>query len=101
MRGSDTAARTGGDEFIVLLPVIETEQDAAMVAEKICHALDQPFELAGHRLNISCSIGVAVYPEHGNDEEQLIKHADIAMYYAKQSGRNNVKIFRAGMQAKP
>jgi len=101
MRESDTAARVGGDEFIILLPTIETEQDARVVAEKICHALDQPFELAGHRLSISCSIGVAVYPEHGGDEEQLVKHADIAMYCAKQSGRNNVKIFRAGMQAGP
>ena len=101
MRESDTAARIGGDEFIVLLPTIETEQDAMVVAEKICHALCQPFELAGHRLSISCSIGVVVYPEHGGDEEQLAKHADIAMYYAKQSGRNNAKIFRAGMQAGP
>jgi len=72
-----------------------------VVAEKICHALCQAFELAGHRLSISCSIGVVVYPEHGGDEEQLAKHADIAMYYAKQSGRNNAKIFRAGMQAGP
>ena len=99
MRESDTAARTGGDEFIVLLPTIDAEPDAIVVAEKICHALDQPFELAGHRLSISCSIGVVVYPEHGGDEEQLVKHADIAMYYAKQSGRNNAKIFRAEMQA--
>ena len=101
MRESDTAARLGGDEFIVLLPAIEAEQDAMLVAEKIRHALCQPFEVSGHTPDISCSIGVAVYPEHGNDEEQLVKHADIAMYHAKQSGRNNVKIFRAGMQTKP
>ena len=100
MRESDTAARTGGDEFIVLLPAIEAEQDAMGVAEKIRHALCQPSELAGHRLNISCSIGVAVYPEHGSDEEQLLKHADMAMYHAKKNGRDNVKIFHAGMQAK-
>jgi len=101
MRESDTAARTGGDEFIVLLPTIDAESDAIVVAEKICHALDQPFELAGHRLDISCSVGVAVYPEHGGSEEQLVKHADIAMYHAKQDGRNNVKIFRAEMQSRP
>ena len=100
MRESDTAARTGGDEFIVLLPTIEVELDAMVVAEKICHAIYQPFELPAHRLNISCSVGVAIFPEHGNDDEQLIKHADIAMYHAKQSGRNNVKMFRAWMQAK-
>ncbi len=98
MRESDTAARIGGDEFIVLLPDVETEHDAVIVAEKICHALCQPFEIGCHRLNISCSIGVAVYPEHGSDAEQLIKHADIAMYCAKKNGRNNVKIFRAEMQ---
>lgn len=101
MRESDTAARTGGDEFIVLLPTIDAEPDARVVAEKIRHTLCQPFELAGHRLNISCSIGVAVYPEHGGNEEQLVKHADIAMYHAKQDGRNNVKIFRAEIQARP
>ncbi|MBI1887516.1 MAG: CHASE domain-containing protein [Nitrosomonadales bacterium] len=101
MRESDTAARLGGDEFIVLLPTIDAEPDAMLVAEKIRYALCQPFELAGHRLDISCSIGVAVYPEHGSNEEQLLKHADIAMYHAKQSGRNNVKIFQSGMQAEP
>ncbi|MDP1996948.1 MAG: CHASE domain-containing protein [Gallionella sp.] len=100
MRESDTAARIGGDEFIVLLPTIEAEQDAMVVAEKIRHALCQPFELAGQRLEISCSIGVAIYPEHGSNDEQLVKHADIAMYHAKQSGRNNVKIYMVGMQAK-
>lgn len=99
MRESDTVARVGGDEFIVLLPTIEVDIDAMVVAEKICHALGQPFELDGHHLNISCSIGVAIYPEHGSDEEQLVKHADVAMYHAKQSGRNNVKMFRADMQA--
>ena len=97
MRESDTAARVGGDEFIVLLPTIEVESDAIVVAEKICHVLCQTFELGGHSLSISCSIGVAIYPEHGSDEEQLVKHADIAMYYAKKGGRNNVKIFQTGM----
>lgn len=105
MRESDTAARLGGDEFIVLLPSIEAqlaeaEQDAMLVAEKIRQALSQPFELSGHRLEISCSIGVAVCPEHGSNEEQLLNHADNAMYQAKQGGRNTVKTYRAGMQAK-
>lgn len=98
LRESDTAARIGGDEFIVLLPTIETEQDSRKVGEKILHALNQPFDLAGHSLKISSSIGVAVYPEHGSNEKQLIKSADIAMYHAKKNGRNNVKIFQPGMQ---
>jgi diguanylate cyclase (GGDEF)-like protein/PAS domain S-box-containing protein len=98
LRASDTAARIGGDEFVVLLPVIEAEQDAGMVGEKIRNALIQPFELAGHTLNISSSIGVAVYPEHGADEKQLTKSADIAMYHAKKNGRDNVMLYRPGMQ---
>ncbi len=98
LRASDTAARIGGDEFVVLLPAVETEQDAGMVGEKIRNALVQPFELAGHTLHISSSIGVAVYPEHGADEKLLVKSADIAMYHAKKNGRDNVKLYHSGMQ---
>ena len=93
MRESDTAARIGGDEFIVLLPLIEAEIDTLAVAEKIREAICQPFKIAEHTLNISTSIGVAVYPEHGIDEKTLLKNADTAMYYAKQVGRNNVMLF--------
>lgn len=93
LRESDTAARVGGDEFVVLLPAIETGLDALAVAEKIRLALYQPFELAGHSLHISSSIGVAVYPEHGSEEGVLLKNADIAMYLAKAAGRNVVKLF--------
>ena len=98
LRESDTAARIGGDEFVVLLPTIEAEPDAMVVAEKIRHALFQPFELAGESLHISSSIGIAVYPEHGSEENILVKNADIAMYCAKESGRNNVQFYRPGMQ---
>ena len=98
LRESDTAARIGGDEFVVLLPVIEMEWDAMAVAEKIRYALCQPFELAGHTLHVSSSIGVAVYPEHGSDERALLKNADNAMYHAKAAGRNVVKLFPEGMQ---
>ena len=94
LRDSDTAARLGGDEFVVLLPTIEAQQDAGKVGEKILHALNQPFELAGHSLQISSSIGIAVYPEHGKDENLLIKSADIAMYHAKKNGRNNIQIYQ-------
>jgi diguanylate cyclase (GGDEF)-like protein/PAS domain S-box-containing protein len=98
LRESDTAARIGGDEFVVLLPAIETKQDASKVGAKILYTLNQPFALAGHVLGISGSIGVAVYPEHGKDEKLLVKSADIAMYHAKKNGRNNVKIYHSGMQ---
>ena len=93
LRESDTVARMGGDEFTVLLPVIEAEQDASVVAEKIRLALNQPFELAGKNLHISSSTGIAIYPEHGSDEKALLKNADTAMYYAKESGRNAVRVF--------
>jgi diguanylate cyclase (GGDEF)-like protein len=93
VRESDTVARIGGDEFVVLLPVIETRQDASIVAEKIRLALEQPFEINGHTIQIGCSLGIAVYPEHGEDEISLMKNADSAMYQAKQNGRNNVQMF--------
>lgn len=98
LRESDTAARIGGDEFVVLLPAIETQQDAGKVGQKILHALNQPFVLAGHTLDISGSIGVAIYPQHGKDEKLLVKSADIAMYHAKKNGRNNVKMYQPGLQ---
>jgi len=94
LRKSDTAGRIGGDEFIVLLPKIDTQQDTLNVAEKIRFSLDQPFELPGYpNIHISSSIGIAIYPEHGSDEIQLSKNADTAMYFAKKSGRNLTKIF--------
>ena len=98
LRDSDTVGRIGGDEFVVLLPVIKSEHDALEVAEKIRCSLNLPFELAGLSLGISSSSGVALYPEHGNEEKQLIKNADDAMYYAKSVGRDNVQIYRSGMQ---
>ena len=97
VRESDTVSRIGGDEFTVLLPIIEVEQDAIQVAEKILYAISQPFELAGHSILISSSIGIAVYPEHGSDEKTLIKNADVAMYYAKSRGRNNARLYRLDM----
>ncbi len=97
VRETDTVSRLGGDEFVVLLPTVEAEQDAMLVAYKILHALGQTFELVGHSLHISVSIGLVLFPEHGSDEEELTKNADIAMYYAKASGRNNVQIFQPDM----
>ncbi len=98
LRDSDTAARIGGDEFVVLLPAIESESDAGMVGGKILHAMNQPFDLGVHTVLISSSIGVAVYPEHGDDEAMLVNSADIAMYHAKKNGRNNVKIYHPSLQ---
>lgn len=93
VRNVDTVGRLGGDEFVVLLTHVEGEQDALLVAGKICTALNQPFELDGQNLVISSSIGAAVYPEHGADEVTLSKSADAAMYLAKISGGNRVRLF--------
>jgi diguanylate cyclase (GGDEF)-like protein/PAS domain S-box-containing protein len=97
VRESDTVGRIGGDEFVVLLPTVDSEQHAVRVAEKIRGALDQPFYLAGQDLRISASIGVALYPEHGDSPKMLVKYADTAMYYAKAAGRDNVQLFKADM----
>ncbi|RLA19943.1 MAG: hypothetical protein DRQ62_11215 [Gammaproteobacteria bacterium] len=97
IRESDTVARIGGDEFIILLPTIESQNDALMVAEKICHALNLSFDCQEYSLSITASLGVASYPEHGQDQVSLAKSADIAMYYAKELGRNNVQIFTQKM----
>lgn len=86
VRESDTVGRIGGDEFVVLLHGVARPGDAATVAEAIRSSLGQPFDLAGHRLQISCSIGIAIHPQHGDDNRQLIRHADEAMYAAKKSG---------------
>ncbi len=95
LRESDTAARVGGDEFVILLPAIETEETAFVVAEKIRIALKHPFEIDGHILSISTSIGISIYPDHGNEEKVLLKNADTAMYLAKQKGRNTALIFNS------
>ncbi|HLP98090.1 MAG TPA: diguanylate cyclase [Sideroxyarcus sp.] len=93
VRDSDTLARMGGDEFVVLLPSIEKEQDAEAVSGKILDALGRPFECAGERVGISASIGIALYPEDAADGGELLKHADAAMYRAKASGRNRSCFF--------
>lgn len=91
VRESDTVARIGGDEFVVLLPVIDSSQGALNVAEKIRVALGKPFDLPEATVNISASIGFATYPEHGSDIEILRRKADAALYRAKALGRNRVE----------
>jgi diguanylate cyclase (GGDEF)-like protein/PAS domain S-box-containing protein len=99
LRKSDTVARIGGDEFVVLLPVVKVGRDALLIAEKICENLNQPFNIDTFSLNISSSIGVTIYPEHGTEDTQLMKNADIAMYHAKKGGRNNVAMYQPYMES--
>jgi diguanylate cyclase (GGDEF)-like protein len=86
VRESDTVGRLGGDEFAVLLDNIGRQEDAAPVAEKIIATLSAPYLLEGHTLMSTPSLGIALYPEHGQTDLQLIRHADEAMYVAKRSG---------------
>ncbi len=84
VRVSDTVARLGGDEFAVLLPTSDVAQ-AATVAHKILTALDTPFLVDGHTIDVGVSIGIAGYPDHGADSQTLLRHADVAMYMAKRA----------------
>jgi len=93
LREGDTLSRIGGDEFMLLLPHIRTRDNAAYIAQKILLSLKQPFNIEGHELYVGMSIGIAIFPEDGDSIETLIKHADIAMYHAKDLGRNDYKFF--------
>jgi diguanylate cyclase (GGDEF)-like protein len=91
MRKSDTIARFGGDEFTVLLPRIKHEGDEITVAQKILSMVKQPLQLEGRTITVSASIGIAVYPRDGADQDVLLRTADAAMYKAKQGGGDNYK----------
>ncbi len=94
VRESDTVARVGGDEFVILLPTIEEVSDALGVAQKVHTALVQAFTLSvASSVNISSSAGVAIFPEHGSTDEELMHHADAAMYRAKALGRDRFVLF--------
>jgi diguanylate cyclase (GGDEF)-like protein/PAS domain S-box-containing protein len=97
VRAGDTVARQGGDEFIVLLPNVTGVQDAEAVAQKILAVLIQPFLIYGEELYIGGSIGIALFPDDGEDVEALLKNSDIAMYHAKENGRNNYQFFTPEM----
>ncbi|MGV8894692.1 MAG: putative bifunctional diguanylate cyclase/phosphodiesterase [Burkholderiaceae bacterium] len=100
VRHSDTVSRQGGDEFVLLLSNIEHAQDAALSAQKMLDALALPHPIDRQELQIGASIGISIYPDDGRDAETLIKNADIAMYHAKENGRNNYKFFEPDMNAR-
>jgi len=102
VRASDTVARLGGDEFAVILENLrDTDDEAAQqVADKMISAMGAPMLVGSQHLNTSCSIGISLYPADGKDSATLMKHADVAMYYAKENGRNNYRFFSAEMNVR-
>lgn len=100
IRTTDTLARLGGDEFVVVAQGLSEQLNATYVAQKLIDSLQYPFDINGKELHISTSIGIALFPEDGTDTETLIRHADMAMYSSKESGRNTFNFFSPVMNQK-
>ncbi len=100
LRNEDTAARLGGDEFIVSLPQVAGGSEAANVAARILAELSKPFSVCGHELPAEASIGIALYPDDGDNTLTLMRNADTAMYHAKEAGRGNCQFFSPSMNVR-
>ncbi len=99
VRGSDTVSRQGGDEFVVLLSQVMQAQDAAISADKILAALNEPHRIGDQEIHITASIGIVTYPDDATDAETLMRNADFAMYQAKDGGRNNYQFYQSDRNA--
>ena len=97
VRASDTVSRQGGDEFLIVAAGQPDQISVATLAAKVVNALSTPFQINGVEISATCSLGVAIYPENGRDFEALLKHSDMAMYRAKESGRNAFRFYDAEM----
>lgn len=95
LRTSDVLARISGDEFVLLAPEIDSEESAGVIARKLIAEISQPMVLLGQKCQVTASVGICLYPEHGDDELMLMKHADSAMYVAKEAGKNNYQFYNA------
>lgn len=100
VREGDTVSRLGGDEFVVILNGIgDAASIGALLDTRLIPAMREPHQVEGHELHVSCSVGVAIYPDHGNDMDTLMRHADAAMYQAKSGGRDHARMFTPQMEA--
>jgi diguanylate cyclase (GGDEF)-like protein/PAS domain S-box-containing protein len=97
VREVDTVSREGGDEFVIILPDLDVPESARVVADKILRELARPIEIGGHEIHVTPSIGISHYPNDATDVTQLLKHADNAMYQAKDAGRNTVRFFTSDL----
>jgi diguanylate cyclase (GGDEF)-like protein len=100
VRASDTISRQGGDEFVILLSEITHAQDATVCADKILEALRSPHRIDQHDLHVTASIGIVTYPDDATDADTLMKHADFAMYHAKENGRDNRQFFKRDLNVR-
>jgi diguanylate cyclase (GGDEF)-like protein len=100
IREGDTVGRFGGDEFTLLIPRVESVDDAARMAQKVIEALQLPFFINERELFVTTSIGVSLFPSDGHDPETLIRNADTAMYRAKEQGRDNYQLYAPAMNAR-
>jgi diguanylate cyclase (GGDEF)-like protein/PAS domain S-box-containing protein len=100
VRDDDTVARPGGDEFVIVASRLHHADDAAAIARKVLERLNLPYVVNGHQLVTSCSIGISLYPGDGEDLDILLKHADTAMYHAKEAGGNAYRFFSSEMNAR-
>ena len=100
LRASDVVGRLGGDEFVVMLPEPENAEQIATVAQKILSASLDPIDINGQECRVTASIGICVYPDDGRDEQTLMKNADIAMYRAKEEGKNNYQFYSPDIEAR-
>ncbi len=99
LRASDLVARLGGDEFVVLVQEIKDDRQAARVARKILSAIIKPIKLVGQECRVTASVGISMFPRDAQDEQTLMKNADIAMYLAKEEGKNNYQFFTPNIKS--
>jgi diguanylate cyclase (GGDEF)-like protein len=98
VRESDTVARIGGDEFVIVMPEFRTVENVERCGHQIIRNASQPIEISGRKISLTLSVGVSIFPEGGRTAEELLRNADAAMYTVKDTGRNSLRVFDEGMQ---
>jgi diguanylate cyclase (GGDEF)-like protein len=98
VRESDTVARIGGDEFVIVMPEFRTVENVERCGHQIIRNASQPIEISGRKISLTLSVGVSIFPEGGRTAEELLRNADAAMYTVKETGRNSLRVFDEGMQ---